>query len=138
MARTLRSDKLLIWATLLLVGASLVMVYSASAVQSLDKQGTASYVLVRQLIWAVIGLGMLLAAMRVDYHELRRPEVIWSLLGVTSLALVAVFFFKPSHGASRWITFGSYSVQPSELAKLVAIFFTAALLERRMHRINDA
>jgi cell division protein FtsW len=137
MARTLRSDKLLIWATLLLVGTSLVMVYSASAVQSLDKHNSAAYVLVRQLVWALIGLALLVAAMRVDYHELRRPELIWSLLGVTVLALGAVFFFTPSHGASRWVTFGSLSVQPSEFAKLVVIFFTAALLERRMNRIHE-
>jgi len=40
MARTLRSDKVLFWATLLLVGASLVMVFSASAVQAMEKYGT--------------------------------------------------------------------------------------------------
>jgi cell division protein FtsW len=41
------------------------------------------------------------------------------------------------NNARRWFGIGGYGVQPSELAKLAAVFFIAALLERRMHRIND-
>jgi cell division protein FtsW len=50
---------------------------------------------------------------------------------------VAVFFRAPVNGARRWFGVGGIGVQPSELAKLAAIFFIAALLERRMHRIDD-
>ena len=137
MARTLRSDKLLFWATLLLVGASIVMVYSATAVPSFEK-GTAPYFYVlKQVIAAVLGTGLLLAIMRVDYHEYRRPALIWTLLAVTAVGLLAVFFFEQRNGTHRWITLGGTSLQPSELAKLAAIVFTAALLERRMHRVNE-
>src|SRR5688572_18016048 len=128
MARTLRSDKLLFWATLLLIGASLVMVYSASAVQQQDEGRAPYYLLVRQLIWVTVGLGVMVAAMRVDYRELRRPEVIAALCGVTLLALIAVFFFAPRASTNRWLTFGIMSFQPSELAKITAIVFAAALL----------
>ena len=83
MARTLKSDKLLFWATLLLVGVSVVMVYSASAVQSTDAGKAPYYLLLRQLAWVVLGLGVMVVAMRVDYHVLRRPEVIWTLAGIT-------------------------------------------------------
>jgi cell division protein FtsW len=128
MARTLKSDRFLFGTTLLLVGASVVVVYSASAGQFLP----------RQLAFVGIGLVLLLGIMRVDYHELRRPAVIWSLLGVTVLALIAVFFFPPRNNTQRWIHFGSsYTLQPSELAKLAAVLFTAALLEHRMQRVND-
>jgi cell division protein FtsW len=137
MARTLRSDKLLFWATLLLIGASLVMVYSASAVQQQDEGRAPYYLLVRQLIWVTVGLAVMVAAMRVDYHELRRPEVIVALGSVTLVALIAVFFFAPRANTNRWLTFGIMSFQPSELAKITAIVFAAALLERRMHRVND-
>ena len=44
---------------------------------------------------------------------------------------------RPINGTRRWFGVGGLGVQPSELAKLAAIFFTAALLERRMHRINE-
>ena len=131
MARTLKSDKILFWATLLLVGASVVMVYSASAVQA------DSSLLVRQLVWSGIGLLLLLGVMRVDYHRFKRPALIWVLLGLTVLALAAVFFFTARKGTQRWISVGGLTWQPSELAKLAAVLFTAALLERRMHRVND-
>jgi cell division protein FtsW len=136
MARTLKSDKFLFWEAVALVCASLVMVFSASAVIA-DSNGRAYDIFLRQLPWALMGLVALFVMMRVDYHELRRPEVIWSLLGVTVVALLAVFLFPKRNGAHRWIMFGNLSWQPSELAKVVAIVFCAAVLERRMHRIND-
>lgn len=137
MARTLKSDKLLFWSTLFLVAASVVMVYSASAVPALDDQGDPSYFLLKQGAWAAIGFGVLLVVMRIDYHHYRHPTLIWSLLVVVGLALVAVFFFEPRNNTHRWLSFAGLSVQPSEVAKLAAIFFAAALLERRMDRVND-
>jgi cell division protein FtsW len=137
MARTLRSDKFLFWATLLLVGVSAVMVYSASAVQSVDEGNASSYQLVRQLAWVGIGLLVMAAAMRIDYHQYRRQEVIWALVGVAAAGLVAVFFFPAKHDTNRWITIRTFSIQPAEFAKLAAVIFAAALLERRMHRVND-
>src|SRR4051812_24719305 len=115
MARTLKSDKSLFWATLLLVGVSMVMVYSASAVQALAKYHRAQYFLYKQLEWGVIGFVCLAAAMRVDYHYYRKPAVIWSLLGVVAVGLMAVFLFGANNGAHRWITFAGTSMQPSEL-----------------------
>src|SRR5689334_20425723 len=126
MARTLKSDKTLFWATLLLVGASVVMVYSASAVQALTKYQRPQYFLFKQLAWGVLGFGFLAAAMRVDYHHYRKPALIWSLLAVVIVGLLSVFLFGANNGARRWISVASVSMQPSELAKLAAIVFTAA------------
>ncbi|HXT71418.1 MAG TPA: putative lipid II flippase FtsW [Vicinamibacterales bacterium] len=137
MARTLKSDKVLFWEAVVLVCASLVMVFSASAVIQENKDGRAYEVFLRQLPWAFMGLVALFVMMRVDYHQLRRPEIIWTLLGITVIALLAVFVFPKRNGAHRWISLGGLSWQPSELAKVVAIIFSAAVLERRMHRIND-
>lgn len=137
MARTLKSDKVLFWEAVVLVCASLVMVFSASAVVQETKDGRAYEVFLRQLPWAFMGLVALFVMMRVDYHQLRRPEVIWTLLAVTVIALLAVFAFPKRNGAHRWIALGGLTWQPSELAKVVAIIFSAAVLERRMHRIND-
>jgi cell division protein FtsW len=63
--------------------------------------------------------------------------VIWTGLAVVSIALVAVLFGHSRNGANRWLGFGSLGVQPSELAKIVVILFIAALLERRMDRIDE-
>jgi len=137
MARTLKSDKMLFWATIFLVCTSVVMVYSASAVRADDVHQSSTYNLLRQSAWASLGLIALLTMMRVDYHQFRRPEVVWSLLSVALVALVAVFLFDARKGSHRWIGIGPFSWQPSELAKFVAICFVAAVLERRMHRVND-
>ena len=131
MARTLRSDKILFWSALALVCTSVVMVFSASVLNK-----TAGSPL-RQLGWAVAGIVALLVMMRIDYHYLRRPAVIWTLVSFTAAGLIAVFFFDERNGASRWIEIGHLTWQPSEFAKVVAIVFAAAVLERRMHRIND-
>ena len=138
MARKLKSDKLLFGATLLLVCTSVVMVYSASAVLAMDKMQEPYYFLVKQAVWVLIGLCAVPIVMRIDYRTYRDPAVIWTLLGIVTIALVAVLFGTRRNGATRWLSITSgIGVQPSELAKLAIIIFTAAVLERRMHRIDD-
>lgn len=137
MARKLKSDKLLFTATVLLVCTGVVMVYSASAVISLERGHVPYMLLFKQLAWALIGLLLVPVVMRIDYRTYRQPAVIWMALAVVGIALVAVLFARPVKGATRWLNIGSFGVQPSELAKIAIIIFTAALLERRMERIDD-
>jgi cell division protein FtsW len=137
MARKLKSDKLLFTATLVLVCTSVVMVYSASAVWSLDRADDQYLFLFKQLTWAVIGLCLLPVIMRIDYRAYREPVVIWTALAIVGLLLVAVLFGRPVKGATRWLNMGGLGIQPSELAKLAIVLFVAALLERRMDRVNE-
>ena len=137
MARKLKSDKVLFIATILLVALSVVMVYSASAPMALDRYGLASFFLIKQGMWALLGIALLYVVMRIDYRVYREPAFIWTCLALVTLALVAVFLRPPVNGARRWLGVGGIGMQPSELAKLAAIFFIAALLERRMQRIDD-
>ena len=137
MARKLKSDKLLFTATLLLVCTSIVMVYSASAVVAREKWQDPYRFLFKQAAWVLIGLSLVPIVMRIDYRSYRQPIVIWTALGVAAVALVAVLFSTPVNGAARWLHVGPLGVQPSELAKIALILFTAALLERRMDRIDE-
>jgi cell division protein FtsW len=137
MARKLKTDKLLFLATLLLVCASVVMVYSASAVLAMDRYQQPYLFLMKQLTWAVLGLFLFFVVMRIDYHDYEQPVVIWSMLALVSLALVAVLFSRPINGTTRWFGVGGIGVQPSELAKLAAVVFAAAILARRMDRIEE-
>jgi cell division protein FtsW len=137
MARKLKSDKVLFLTTILLVGLSVIMVYSASAPVALERYGRASTFLIKQSMWALLGLAILAVVMRIDYRTYREPVFIWTCLGIVALALVAVLFSPPINNARRWFNIAGIGVQPSELSKLAAIFFIAALLERRMHRIDD-
>jgi cell division protein FtsW len=138
MARKLKSDKLLFTATLLLVCTSVVMVYSSSAVLALEKNHDPYLYLIKQAVWALLGLLLVPIVMRVDYRNYRQPAFIWTGLGFVGLALVAVLFAHPINGASRWLGFGPLGIQPSELAKVVVIVFIAALLERRMDQMAES
>jgi cell division protein FtsW len=93
--------------------------------------------LMKQSAWVIIGLCVLPIVMRLDYRQYREPALIWTILAVVVCALILVLFGRPVKGATRWIHLGSFGLQPSELAKIAIIIFTAALLERRMNRIDD-
>lgn len=137
MARKLKSDHVLFLATTLLLCLSIVMVYSASAVVAMQRYQQPYLFLTKQLLWATLGMAFLWLVMRIDYRLYRKPVFIWSCLGAVVLGLVLVLFSAPVNNARRWLGIGGLGIQPSELAKLAAIFFIAALLERRMHRINE-
>jgi cell division protein FtsW len=137
MARKLQSDKWLFLATLALVCVSVVMVYSASAVIALETHKTPYHFVIRQVMWALTGLALLSMIMRVDYRTYRNEQLIWVGLSVVAVLLVAVLFSRPIKGSRRWFGLGGFGIQPSELAKVAAVFFTAFVLDRRMHRIND-
>lgn len=137
MARKLKSDRVLFLATLGLVCLSVVMVWSASAVVAMERYQQPYLFLTKQLLWALLGLAVLWGAMGVDYRRYREPAFIWTALGIVTLCLIAVLFSPPVNNARRWFSIGGLGIQPSELAKIVAIVFIAALLEKRMHRINE-
>jgi len=137
MARKLRSDRVLFIATLLLVSLSIVMVYSASAVVAMERTGSPYLFLTKQIMWVALGMAVLGIVMRIDYRTYREPLFIWTSTGLVVVGLVAVLFSPAVNNAHRWFAVGGLGIQPSELAKLSAIFFIAALLERRMDRINE-
>lgn len=137
MARKLQSDKWLFLATLALICASVVMVYSASALVALERFQQPYLFVTRQLMWACVGIAVLSIVMRIDYRTYKNDKLMWAGLGLVVLLLVAVLFSRPINGTRRWFGVGGFGIQPSELAKLAAIVFTALVLERRRHRIND-
>jgi cell division protein FtsW len=124
-------------ATLLLVCASIVMVYSASAVVALERFDQPYFFLNKQALWAVLGLAVLAITMRIDYRTYRNDAFVWGMIAFVAVLLVAVMFSAPVNGTRRWFNLGGLGIQPSELAKIAAIFFTALILERRMHRIDE-
>ena len=127
---------------LLVVGAltvlGLVMVLSASSVQALRNHGSSWYFFNRQLLWVAMGTGALIATSRVDYRRWRVIAV--PLLGVSiclmMLVLIPGIGIKVS-GSSRWLGAGPFRLQPSELAKLGILLFSADLLARRHDKMRD-
>src|SRR5436190_11097273 len=89
MARKLKSDRILFIATILLVGLSIVMVYSASAVVALERYQRPYLFLTKQIMWAVLGIAVLGLVMRVDYRTYRRRGFTGGGWGSWWLALAA-------------------------------------------------
>ena len=137
MARKLKSDKPLFLTAMALLFSSLVMVYSASAVLAMDRFSQPYYFLFRQMTWVALGGCVLAFVMRIDYRLLRKPFIVLTLLSVTFLMLIAVLFGPPINGTRRWFGIAGFGIQPSEFAKIAVIIFTAAILERRMDRVNE-
>jgi cell division protein FtsW len=137
MARKLQSDKWLFLASLVLVCTSVVMVYSASVVLALDRYEESHTFVTKQLMWALLGIAVMSIVMRVDYRTYRNERLVWTLLGVSVLLLIGVLFSRPVNGTRRWFGVGGLGIQPSEFAKMAAVLFTALLLDRRMHRVNE-
>src|ERR1700751_1364201 len=137
MAKRVSVDRWLFTVTMLLVFLGLVMVFSASAVMARERFGSPYAFLSKQLIWAVAGLVAMVVTMQLDYRRYKHPAIVFSLMGVTTLLLISVFFLDRSHNTHRWIHLGGFSFQPSELAKPVLILFLANFLEGRTKTIDD-
>jgi cell division protein FtsW len=137
MAKKLKPDRVLFLVTLVLAGFGVAMVFSSSAIVAKERFGDPNYFLLKQLISATLGLAVMFVIMKVDYHIYRRPAIVFSALALVVALLVLVFFLAASANTHRWIQLSGFSVQPSELAKLVLILFLAYFLERRKGKVND-
>jgi cell division protein FtsW len=131
MPQKLQIDRWLFSATVGLALFGVVMVYSASAVIALQENHSQFHYVIKQGIWTMLGFGAMFVAMRFDYQRLNRSWIVYGALLVTILLLLSVFAFPPVNGARRWIKFGGFSAQPSEVAKLVLAMFLAYFLAKR-------
>jgi cell division protein FtsW len=137
MAKRVGVDKWMFCVTLLLVLFGLAMVFSASAVMAKERFGSPYTFVLRQAAWAVCGLLSLLLLMHVDYRRYNKPNVVFPAVAVTMLCLLAAFLMHDSHATHRWIKFGIFSFQPSEIAKPTLVLFLAWFLQDRMQQIED-
>jgi cell division protein FtsW len=121
---------LLVLVTAALVLFGLVMVYSATSGSAALGNANPLGFVERQVAYAIIGVALLFVISRV---ELERIRLIAPTLVVTALflCLAVLAIGARINGARRWITFGPLAFQPSELAKLALVIWTAAYLSRR-------
>jgi cell division protein FtsW len=121
-----------------LVVIGLVMVLSASSVQSQREFGSTWVYFIRQTMWATIGLGVVRFVSRVDYRRSR--QVIPASIAVSFALLVVVLvpgIGTFANGARSWLVFGPIRLQPSELVKLSLLLFCADLLSKRSDKLHD-
>ena len=125
--------------TLMLLSVGIVSVYSASSVLAQGRGLPDYYYVVRQVTGACMGFVVLVTMAYVDYRRLR--ILAWPILLLVIAALVATLIpgghSRVVNGGRRWLEVGPLALQPSELAKLALIVWTAALTVRKQEKLTS-
>lgn len=122
-------DVTLVWVVAFLVAIGLLMVYSssiASASESRFTRGSASYFLLRQCMFVVIGAVLALFVFDTSLRTWERvAPIVFIVACVLIVAVLIPGIGRKVNGARRWIPLGPFSLQPSELMKFAMILFAA-------------
>ena len=122
-------DVALVWVVAFLVAIGLLMVYSssiASASESRFTRGSASYFLLRQCMFVVIGAVLALFVFDTSLRTWERvAPIVFIVACVLIVAVLIPGIGRKVNGARRWIPLGPFSLQPSELMKFAMILFAA-------------
>jgi cell division protein FtsW len=130
-------DVTLLASTLTLVSLGLTMVFISSTVMANAQYQDPYFFVKRQTIYALAGVGVLVAGRSIDYHRYK-GWVYWLLL-LAFIGLVLVFvpgLGAKVRGAARWIRLGPLTLQPSEFAKLAMVIFLAYSLSRKQEKMK--
>ncbi len=131
-------DVQLLFPVLFLVGIGIVMVYSASSALAIKKFGSGYFFLKKQALFAFAGVIVLVISRHFPYKYYRM--LAYPLLGL-SLVLLAVIQFTDlglsAGGSVRWMRLGSFSFQPSELARLALVIYLAYSMEKKAEQIKN-
>jgi len=125
-----KSAHILFVAVLAMLVIGIVMLFSTSAFAR-DSHGNMYFFIKRQAIWLGIGFAFCAAAALIDYHFWQRTWWLW--FGLAAIALTLCFvphIGMRINGSRRWIGLAHFGLQPSEMAKIAAVFFLAAWFSR--------
>ena len=120
-----------------MVAFGCVMIYSASSYVGEVQYGDKLFFVKKQLIGAVVGTLAFIGIQFVPYGKLAKLKIPAVVVAVILLALV----FVPgvgvtNYGATRWIGFGSFTLQPSEIAKYAFVLFAAAYFAKNYEKVK--
>ena len=118
-------DYTLLSAILIIAGAGIAFIYSAS----FGVSGAVNYPL-RQAGWVGIGIVFMAAALVIDYRHFVRLAYFLYFISLAALVLVAVHG-RTVGGAQRWLTLGGFTFQPSEFVKFTLILALAKFFGNR-------
>lgn len=122
-----RQAGLLIGLTVLIVAVGLIMVASASAVDSYKETDNAAYTFLRQGLYVLVGFAglLFLSNLKLEFFRRMAPPV---LLGMLVLQLVTAFFGVEINGNRNWLDIGITTIQPAEFLKIALIVALALQL----------
>ncbi len=123
---------------LILLSIGLVMLFSASYAYSYQYFNNSYKFISRQAIFAIVGVALMLIISKIDYHILKKFS--WVIYLFNIALLVVVLILPPMSdelNVKRWIAIGSFSFQPSEIAKFAIIVIFSAWLSANGEKIKQ-
>ena len=125
MSKITKEGKIVLFITLLLTAFGVYMVYSASRVWALAKYNDSFYFLKRQLIFALIGIAIMIILINFPIDKLFEKSNLLLLISFVFLIIVLIPGIGILRNGSRsWIGVGTLVFQPSEIFKITAIIFS--------------
>ncbi len=124
---------------LALLGLGLVMITSASSEVAAVSSGNALYHMIRHLVYVALGLGAAAMMLLIPLSAWQRLD--WMLLLAAFGLLILVLLpgiGREVNGSMRWIGFGAFNLQPSELAKVFVVIYLAGYLVRRQEEVRES
>lgn len=118
--------------TILTIG--LVMMFSASYPYAFYHNHDSFHFIKSQLLFAILGVVAMFFVSTIDYRELHRFSV--PLIITSFVLLVLVLIMPPMNGVHRWVHFGSFSFQASEITKFAIILSFSHFISLNLHRMN--
>lgn len=129
-------NKVLFLITCGLVVFGVIMIYNASAIMAERRFGDSTLFLKKQLLWAIMGLFVMIAVSKIDYNLWQKLSPY--LLIISFFLLLAVLIVgKEIGGARRWLKLWVFTFQPSELAKIAMIIYLARSLDKKRAKLKD-
>jgi|1048.fasta_scaffold08004_1 cell division protein FtsW len=136
-AAELKGDRVIWMVVLMLSFVSILAVYSATGTLAWkSKNGDTTLYLITHVVRLAFGLGLVYVAHLLHYQRYNRMAP-YLLLTVIALLIFTLLFGVRLNEASRWISVGGISFQPSELAKIVLLIYVARELTRKQEYISS-
>lgn len=131
-------DRTILTVVLLLVGAGMVMVYSASSSVAVARFGDGAYYLKRHLVRVVFGLALMALLAHAKYTRVTRlgRPLVGVGIGALLLVLLPGLGGVAAKGAQRWLSLGPFSFQPSDLARFALLLWLADVLAARRDALD--
>jgi len=124
--------------TMILIVIGAIMIYSSSSIIAMEKYGDEYYYIRKQIVFVLIGLGIMIGISRIHYRHWKKAAYPGVLISIVLLSLVIVpGIGLKAGGATRWLPLGYVSFQVSELVKIMMVIFLAHYLTKKIVHIKE-